>query len=146
MLCGFVFAILASLLLKKVRALTKTPHLECTMIFSIAYMSYVTAELWQLSGIITLLTCSVTMANYTWYNMSPQGKQTSVVIFKCLGRSNECLIFSYLGLTFFSYKSYEWSTELIIVEFFVILISRALSTFGLFGLLKCCGYEKNNAK
>ena len=70
-LCGFLFAIVASLLLKKFRALTKRPQLECTMVFVIAYMSYVVAELVSLSGIITLLTCSVMMANYTWYNLSP---------------------------------------------------------------------------
>jgi len=36
--------------------------------------------------------------------------------------------------------------ELIIVELVVVLIGRFLSTFGLFGLLKLCGYEKNNPK
>lgn len=69
--CGFFFAILVSLLLKKVRALTKTPVTECAMMFSFAYVCYVVAELWHLSGIIALLTCSVMMANYTWYNLSP---------------------------------------------------------------------------
>lgn len=116
------------------------------MVFSFAYVSYVLAELWHLSGIITLLTCSVMMANYAWYNLSPQGKQSSVVIFKFLGFLAECFVFSYLGLTFFSYKTYDWSTELIIVEFVIILIGRALGTFGLVGLLKCFGYEKNNAR
>lgn len=70
-MCGVITAVISSLLLKKVRALTKTPVVECAMIFSIAYVSYVLAELWHLSGIITLLTCSVMMANYTWYNLSP---------------------------------------------------------------------------
>ena len=143
---GIVTAIIASLLLKKVRALTKTPVSECAMIFSFAYVSYVVAELWHLSGIITLLTCAVVMANYAWYNLSPQGKQSSVVIFSFLGFLAECFVFSYLGLTFFSYKSFEWSVELIIVEMIVILIGRGLGTFGLIGLLKCCGYEKNNPK
>ena len=68
------------------------------------------------------------------------------MIFKFLGVFSECFVFSYLGLTFFSYKSFEWSSELIIVELFVILIGRGLGTFGLFGLLKCCGYEKDSAK
>ena len=86
------------------------------------------------------------MANYTWYNMSPQGKQSSVVIFKFLGFLAESFVFSYLGLTFFSYKSFEWSTELIVVEMLVILIGRGLGTFGLIGLLKLCNYEKGNAK
>ena len=116
------------------------------MVFVIAYLSYVTAELCSLSGIITLLMCGVMMANYTWYNLSPQGKQSSAVIFKFLGCSSEAYVFSYLGLTFFSYKSYQWSLDLIVVELFVILIGRGLGTFGLFGLLKLCGYEKENPK
>ena len=103
LLCGFLVAVLSSLLLKKCRALTKSPVVECAMIFSFAYIAYVAAELWHFSGIITLLTCSVMMANYTWYNLSPQGKQSSVVIFKFLGFLAECFVFSYLGLTFFSY-------------------------------------------
>lgn len=82
---GILFAVLACLLLKKVRSLTKTPVSECACIFSFAYVSYVCAELWSLSGIITLLTCAVMMANYAWYNLSPQGKQSSVVIFAFLG-------------------------------------------------------------
>ena len=143
---GIVTAVLSALMLKKVRALTKTPVVESCMIFCIAYVGYVLAELWHLSGIITLLTCSVMMANYTWYNLSPQGKQSSVVIFKFLGFLAESFVFSYLGLTFFSYKSYEWSYELIIVEMVVILIGRALGTFGLISLLKICNYEKHNPK
>ena len=63
-----------------------------------------------------------------------------------MGCCSESFVFSYLGLTFFSYKSYQWSTDLIIVELFVIVIGRGLGTFGLFGLLKMCGYEKENPK
>ena len=69
-----------------------------------------------------------------------------MVIFKFLGFLAECFVFSYLGLTFFSYKSFEWSSELIVVEFLVILIGRFFGTFGLIGLLKLCGYEKHDAK
>ena len=85
MAMGILFAIACALLLKKVRSLTKTPVSENACIFSFAYVSYVLAELWHLSGIITLLTCSVMMANYAWFNLSPQGKQSSVVIFSFLG-------------------------------------------------------------
>ena len=70
-MCGLITAILSAYMFKKIRALTKTPVVECSMLFSIAYVSYVLAELWHISGIISLLTCSVVMANYTWYNMSP---------------------------------------------------------------------------
>ena len=68
------------------------------------------------------------------------------MVFKFLGFLAESFVFSYLGLTFFSYKTFQWSYDLIIVEFLVILIGRGLGTFGLFGLLKLCGYEKDNPK
>lgn len=145
-MCGIITAILSSLMLKRVRGLTKSPVIECSMMFSIAYVSYVLAELWHISGIISLLTCSVMMANYTWYNLSAQGKQSSVIVFKFLGFLAESFVFSYLGLTFFSYKTFNWSYDLIIVELVVILIGRGLGTFGLFGLLKLCKYEKDDPK
>jgi len=133
-------------MLKKVRVLSKSSVSECAIIFIWAYISYVAAELWHFSGIITLLSASVTMANYAWYNLSPQGKQSSTVIFQFIGFLAEGFVFSYLGLTFFSYKEFMWSMELIYVEFVIILIGRGLGTFGLIGLLKSCGYEKNNKR
>ena len=145
-MCGIITAIFSAYLFKKVRSLTKSPVIECTMVFSIAYVCYVLAELWHISGIISLLTCSVMMANYTWYNMSTQGKQSSVVVFKFLGFLAESFVFSYLGLTFFSYQTFQWSYDLIILEMGVILIGRGLGTFGLFSLLKLCKYEKDDPK
>ena len=143
---GVLFAVAATLLLKNVRALTKSAVSESAAIFAFAYVSYVLAELWHLSGIIALLVCSVVMANYAWYNLSPQGKQSSVVIFAFLGQVAEAFVFSYLGLTFFSYSTYSWSTDLIILELCVVMLGRFLATFGLIGLLKICRYEKHNPK
>ena len=73
------------------------------MIFAFAYVAYILAELWHVSGIISLLVCAIFQANYAWYNLSPQGKQSSVVIFQFLGFIAEAFVFAYLGLTFFSY-------------------------------------------
>jgi len=41
------------------------------MIFCVAYIAYVTAELLEFSGIISLLTVGVTVAHYGWYSLSP---------------------------------------------------------------------------
>lgn len=53
-------------------------------------------------------------------------------------------MFSYLGLTFFAYRNFTWSPELIGVEFCIVLIGRCLGTFFLIGLLKCFKYDKNH--
>lgn len=84
------------------------------------------------------------MAHYTWYNLSLQGKQNSSLVFQFLALLSEAFIFSYLGLTFFSYNTSPWSTDLIILEIVIIMVGRGIGTIGLYSLLKLCGYEKDS--
>ena len=70
---GLVYGIVASVLFKHMRSLTLSSTVECLIIFCIAYMAYVTAELAAFSGIIALLTSGVVMAHYAWYSLSSQG-------------------------------------------------------------------------
>jgi len=65
--------------------------------------SYFLSEALEFSGIISLLSCGITMAHYTWYNLSPQGKTISSVTFSILGSAAEALVFSYIGLCTFTY-------------------------------------------
>lgn len=54
----------------------------------------------------------------------------------------EAFIFSYLGLTFFSYGSLKWSPGLFAFELVIILVGRGLGTLGLIGFLRCvCKYN-----
>lgn len=53
-------------------------------------------------------------------------------------------MFSYLGLTFFSYNTQPWSFDLITLMFIVIVVGRAISTIGLYSLLRLCGYESKS--
>ena len=141
---GVFFGLFQSYLMKKVRSLTREPVAECAIIFAVAYISYVVAELAGQSGILTLLTCGVTMAHYGWYNLSPQGQSSSSIVFQFLGFIAEGFVFSYLGLTFFSYRTLPFSPSLIAIEFGIIMFGRAMATMGLIGVLKLCKYEKNH--
>lgn len=68
---GVVFGLFSSYVLKSFRAFSKNPVSESMIIFCIAYLSYVTSEVAEYSGIITLLSCGIVMAHYSWYNLSP---------------------------------------------------------------------------
>lgn len=78
---GVVFGLASSYMLKKFRVFAHNAVSESVIVFTFAYISYLVSELAATSGIITLLTCGVVMAHYTWYNLSPQGKQSSFIVF-----------------------------------------------------------------
>jgi NhaP-type Na+/H+ or K+/H+ antiporter len=61
---------LSALLLKYARSLTREAVVECAMIFCFAYLAYISAEIFGLSGIIALLTSGIGMAQYTWFSLS----------------------------------------------------------------------------
>lgn len=77
---GLLVAIALALLFKHCRFLTATPIVETFLIFSFCYIAYFSSNLIKLpnglemSGIISLLTCAIVSAHYTYYNISPQGK------------------------------------------------------------------------
>jgi NhaP-type Na+/H+ or K+/H+ antiporter len=142
LIIGLLFGLASALVTKNYRAFSKKPILETTLLFCFAYLSYVVSEVVHASGIITLLITGIIMAHYSWYNLSELGKKSTYVVFEFLGYAMEAFVFGYLGLTFFSYASLQWSPELFIVELAIILIGRAAGVFGtmlLFSL--CCGYK-----
>jgi NhaP-type Na+/H+ or K+/H+ antiporter len=67
---GIAFAFACTYILKKMRSLSKSP-VGCALIFCFGLLSYLTAEINNRSGIIAILTCSMIMANYAWFNLSP---------------------------------------------------------------------------
>jgi len=106
LMIGIIFALLSAYILKRFRVFSRNPVMEAMMIFCLGYLAYVVAEISANSGIITLLTVGVVMAHYTWFNLSPMGKQASYTVFQFLGYIMEAFVFSYLGLTFFSYAKF----------------------------------------
>jgi len=142
LLIGAGYGILSTCMLKWFRALARDAVNECILLFSFGYMCYVTAESLSQSGIIALLTCGVTMAHYAWYNLSPQGRQGSALIFQFMGNAVQGFIFAYLGLTFFAYSNFQWSSSLFGYELIIVIIGRFGGTLGLIKSLElCCKYK-----
>lgn len=107
MLIGLISGIFSSILFKKARFLTHSAITETLLIVIIAFISYMISEATENSGIITLLTCGITMAHYTWYNLSPQGKIVSSVAISITGSAAESFVFAYMGLCTFTYTKSE---------------------------------------
>jgi NhaP-type Na+/H+ or K+/H+ antiporter len=118
---GLIYGISLSLIFKHLRFLTISPIIETFSIFAFCYMSYFTSNLIKLpsglemSGIISLLTCAIVSAHYTYYNISPQGKQASTLSFSFIGEMAEAAVYSYIGLALYSTIPTWWSWSFIFI-------------------------------
>lgn len=70
-LIGLFFGIISSIIFKHMRFLAHSAITETLLLLIIGLISYFVSQACNLSGIISLLTCGILMAHYTWYNLSP---------------------------------------------------------------------------
>lgn len=94
---------------------------------------------------ISLLTSGITMAHYTWYNLSPQGKTISSVSFSIFGAAAESFVFAYIGLCVFTYANDDtsdthhiWSTSFIGWMCFIVIVGRFIAVWLAHGLFRMC--------
>ena len=80
-LIGLVGGLLSGLMTKYFRFLTRNSVHETFLLVTIAFLSYYIADLFKMSGIISIIVTSVMQAQYAWYNLSPQGKTVSAVTY-----------------------------------------------------------------
>ena len=75
---------------------------ECTVMLMFAYLSYLAAEQQALSGIISMFSCGLFMAHYTYFNVSPKSQQGSELIVSVMSGISQSFLYIYLGLSAFS--------------------------------------------
>ena len=106
---GAFFGFVSSLLTKNFTALKYDPSKEVALQFYIAWSGYIIAEMMTISGVITILICAIISGHYAWYNLTPESRVVVNDTFYLLGDGTQALIFSYLGLTVFSYHGSQIS-------------------------------------
>lgn len=144
---GVLFGFGTSLLLKHMRSLTISAVSETFVMFMMGFMSYfVTNATYilglEMSGIIALLTCSIIQSHYTWYNLSPQGKQTSHVTYAFLGHTAEAAVYSYVGISLYNAIPGWWSLQWIGAQMAIIIVGRIFAVFCIFYLFRLCFKKK----
>ncbi|KAJ4765003.1 Sodium/hydrogen exchanger [Rhynchospora pubera] len=111
---------------------------EIALMSLMAYLSYMLAELLQLSGILTVFFCGIVMSHYAWHNVSENSRITTRHIFAALSFMAETFIFLYVGmdaLDIDKWKTRETRVRTVFgiygVTIFLILIGRAAFVFPL---------------
>lgn len=140
-LIGLVGGIISGLMTKHFKFLTRNSIHETFLLLTIAFLSYYIADLFEMSGIISIIVTAVMQAQYAWYNLSPQGKSVTAVTIQTLGYFSEALIFSYIGLGIFKQPQQDWSISFICIELVLIVFARITSVLAVEYLFALCGAE-----
>ncbi|XP_062940760.1 sodium/hydrogen exchanger 2-like [Cynocephalus volans] len=131
---GLLFGVFAAFTTR----FTKTIRvIEPLFVFLYSYLSYLTAEMFHLSGIVAIITCAMSMKRYVEANISQKSHTTIKYFMKMWSSVSDTLIFIFLGVSTIG-NNHEWSWPYICFTVIFCLIWRALGVLVLtFFVNKC---------
>nr|XP_015216722.1 PREDICTED: sodium/hydrogen exchanger 9 [Lepisosteus oculatus] len=131
---GSAFTIITALLTKFTR-LYEYPMLETGLFFLLSWSAFLSAEACGLSGIVAVLSCGITQARYTYYNLSTEAKGRTKQLFEFMNFIGENFIFCYMGLSLFTFQNHGFNSIFITGAFLSIFVARACNIYPLSFLL-----------
>ncbi|KAK2706309.1 hypothetical protein QYM36_016370 [Artemia franciscana] len=102
--------------------------IEPVVVFLVAYLADMTAELFYMSSILSVTFCGITMKNYSLLNMSESSCLTVKKTVKALSNLTETLIFILLGVSTVN-DTQEWNTSFIGLTILLCTVYRTVGVF-----------------
>ncbi|XP_042422112.1 sodium/hydrogen exchanger 2-like [Zingiber officinale] len=96
-LLGAVAGLLSAYIIKQLYFGRHSTDREVALMILMAYLSYMLAELLDLSGILTVFFCGIVMSHYTWHNVTESSRVTTKHAFATLSFIAEIFLFLYVG-------------------------------------------------
>ncbi|KAK3119300.1 hypothetical protein QOZ80_9BG0717490 [Eleusine coracana subsp. coracana] len=137
---GVASGLLSAYVIKKLYFGRHSTDREVAIMMLMAYLSYMIAELLDLSGILTVFFCGIVMSHYTWHNVTESSRVTTKHAFATLSFMAETFLFLYVGMdaldiekwkivreTYSPIKSIALSSTILAL----VLVSRAAFVFPL---------------
>lgn len=109
------------------------PILEPMFVFTMAYLSYLCAEIFHMSGILAITFCGIVMKNYVERNVSGKSQTTIKYAMKMLSSSSETIIFMFLGVATI-HDEHVWNWWFTILTIVFCTLFRCLGVLILVGL------------
>lgn len=95
---GVLAGLLSAYIIKTLYFGRHSTDREVALMILMAYFSYMLAELFDLSAILTVFFCGIVMSHYTWHNVTESSRVTTKHAFATLSFVAEIFIFLYVGM------------------------------------------------
>ncbi|XP_069049794.1 sodium/hydrogen exchanger 6a isoform X2 [Lepisosteus oculatus] len=109
--------------------------LETALFFLMSWSTFLLAEACGFTGVVAVLFCGITQAHYTYNNLSPESQDRTKQLFELLNFLAENFIFSYMGLTLFTFQNHVFNPTFIVGAFLAVFLGRAANIYPLSFLL-----------
>ncbi|KAG0616148.1 hypothetical protein M758_5G093600 [Ceratodon purpureus] len=95
---GIVSGLISAYIIKTMYFGRHSTDREIAIMILMAYLSYILAELFYLSGILSVFFCGIVMSHYTWHNVTENSRTTTKHAFATMSFIAETFIFLYVGM------------------------------------------------
>ncbi|XP_023706689.1 sodium/hydrogen exchanger 7 isoform X2 [Cryptotermes secundus] len=111
------------------------PLLESALFVLMSYSTFLIAEASELTGVVAVLFCGICQAHYTYNNLSADSRSRTKKLFELLNFLAENFIFSYIGVSMFTFPKHHFDPGFIFAGFFCAMLGRAVNIYPLSFLL-----------
>ncbi|XP_012069415.1 sodium/hydrogen exchanger 2 isoform X2 [Jatropha curcas] len=153
---GVLAGLFSAYIIKKLYFGRHSTDREVALMILMAYLSYMLAELFYLSAILTVFFCGIVMSHYTWHNVTESSRVTTKHAFATLSFVAEIFIFLYVGMDALDIEKWKYvshspgtSVGVSAILLGLVLIGRAAFVFPLSflsNLTKKSPYDKIDIK
>ncbi|KAK9013526.1 hypothetical protein V6N11_041531 [Hibiscus sabdariffa] len=133
-----VVGLISAYIIKKLYMGRHSTDREVALMILMAYLSYMMAELFSLSSILTVFFCGIVMSHYTWHNVTESSRITTKHAFATLSFISEIFIFLYVGMDALDIEKWKvvskspgTSAGVSSILLGLVLVGRAASVFPL---------------
>ncbi|EEF45476.1 sodium/hydrogen exchanger 2 [Ricinus communis] len=153
---GVLAGLFSAFIIKKLYFGRHSTDREVALMILMAYLSYMLAELFYLSAILTVFFCGIVMSHYTWHNVTESSRVTTKHAFATLSFVAEIFIFLYVGMDALDIEKWKFvshspgtSIGVSAILLGLVLLGRAAFVFPLCflsNLTKKSSYQKIDIK